>query len=95
MENNISFLDTEIIDKKIQIILGQTDYTKEYAMEKLKDHCFNEISVIRSYFGVIDKQPQQIKSVNQEIFRQLRYKLDSSMRDYRNRVEKGEVKKII
>jgi hypothetical protein len=52
------------------------------------------MAVIRAYFGIPEKKSQPIKSVNQEIYKQLRYKLDSNMRNYQERVEKGEAKKI-
>ena len=97
MSDNISLVETDQIDDKVQKILRQTDYTEELAKEKLKEHNFNEISVIKAYFGISEKKPHEIKikSINQEIYKQLRYKLDSNMRDYRTRVENGDVKKIV
>lgn len=94
MEDNISFVETEKIDENVQIILRQTDYTEEMAKEKLKELNYDHMAVIRAYFGIPDKKVQPIKSVNQEIYKQLRYKLDSNMRNYQERVEKGEAKKI-
>ena len=89
MENNISF---EKLDYKIQIVMGQTDYNKETAREKLCQHGFNEISVIKSYLGIPEKKSERVLSINQEIYKQMRYKLDSSMRDY---TERAEEKKVI
>ena len=95
MSDNITLVDTSEIEEKVQKILRQTDYTYEIAREKLKEFNYNEIDVIKSYFGIYDKKSQtQIKSVNQEIYRQLRNKLDSNMRDYKVRVEKGEAKEV-
>jgi hypothetical protein len=85
--DNISLVETNEIDEKIQKILRQTDYSEDKAREKLKEYNFDEILVIKAYFGIIDKKPNQIKSVNQEIYKQLRNKLDTSMKDYRERVE--------
>jgi hypothetical protein len=93
--SNISLVETDKINEKIQVILRQTDYTEEVALEKLKDNNFDEIKTIKSYFGIEEKKPSQIKSVNQEIYKQIRYKLDSNMRDYNARVERGEVKKVV
>ena len=95
MENSISFIETDKIEEQIQIILRQTDYSEEDAREKLKQHNYDHLKVIKSFLGVTEKKALPPKSVNQEIYRQLRYKLDSNMRDYHNRVEKGEVKKVI
>jgi hypothetical protein len=93
--SNISLVETEQINEKIQIVLRQTDYTEEIALEKLKDNNFDEIKTIKAYFGIEEKKPPQIKSVNQEIYKQIRHKLDSNMRDYNGRVERGEVKKVV
>ena len=79
MENN-----QITINDKIQMILRQTNYTEQEAEEKLKE-CNNDyLLVLKKYFGIAEKQ-QPVISVNQEIYRQLRYKLDSSMREYQSR----------
>lgn len=94
--DNICLVQTDQIDSKIQIILRQTDYTVEQAREKLGDFNFDEMAVIRDYFGITKKkEPEKLKSVNQAIYRQLRTHLDGAMRDYRERVDKGEAKKIV
>jgi hypothetical protein len=95
MGDNITLVETDHIYDKVQIILRQTDYSEEVAREKLKAYDFNEINVIKAYFGIGVKPTQELKSINQEIYKQIRYKLDSNMRDYKARVEKGEVKKVI
>jgi hypothetical protein len=94
MENN-KLVDSDQIDGKIQVILRQTDYTTEKAREKLQQFGYNEIAVIKDYFGITDKKEPPIKSVNQAIYKQLRSHLDGAMKDYRERVDKGDVKKII
>jgi hypothetical protein len=95
MSDNISLVETDQIEEKVQKILRQTDYTDEVAREKLKEHGYHEIAVIKSYLGITEKKAPVAKSVNQEIFRQLRHKLDANMREYHSRVERGEAKKII
>ena len=62
---------------------------------KLQQFDYNEIAVIKDYFGITEKKTQPIKSVNQAIYKQLRSHLDGAMKDYRERVDKGEAKKII
>ena len=94
MDNNICLVETDQIEEKIQKVMRQTDYTKDVAKEKLKLFNFDEILVIKSYLGISDKKVQPIKSVNQEIYKQLRHRLDSNMRNYQERVEKGEAKKL-
>ena len=93
--DNISLVQTDDIDEKIQKIMRQTDYSEAKSREKLKEFNFNEILAIKEYFGITNKKPNPIKSVNQEIYKQLRNKLDTSMRDYKVRLDKGEAKKII
>ena len=61
--------------EKIQIILRQTDLTEEQAGEKLAQHNEDHMKVIREYLGITEKKaPEQMKSVNQEIYRQFREK---------------------
>ena len=94
--DNISLVETDQIEGKIQIIMRQTDYTEQQAREKLGNFNFNELSVIRDYFGITEKKEQpKIASVNQTIYKQIRGHLDGAMRDYRDRVDKGQVKKIV
>ena len=94
MADNISFIETDDITNKVQIILRQTDLTEEVAREKLKEANFDHILVIKNFLGITEKKALPIKSKNQEIYKQLRYKLDSNMRNYKERVERGEAKKI-
>jgi hypothetical protein len=94
MAEKISLVETDLIEEKVQKVMRQTDYTEEVAREKLKLFNYDEILVIKSYLGISDKKAQPIKSVNQEIYKQMRYKLDSDMRNYQERVEKGQAKKL-
>ena len=68
----------------IQIIMNQTNYTIEQAYEKLVSHNFDKINVIKEYIGIspIDNKSKLIKSVNQEIYKQIRKELDISMNEY-------------
>jgi len=94
--NNISLIETEELNTKIQIILRQTDYTLDTAILQLKKHNYNEVLVIKKYLGIPDKiEENKIVSLNQEIYKQLRYKLNSNMEDYNNIVQKGLVSKIV
>jgi hypothetical protein len=96
MMEDIVLVETDQIDVKVQIILRQTNYTTEQAKEKLQQFNFNEEEVIRDYFGVAKKTTtEKITSLNQTIYKQLRGYLDGAMNNYRERVNKGEAKKII
>ena len=93
MGDCISFVETDKIAKSIEIILRQTDYTSEVAKKKLEEYNYYHIVVIRAYFGIAEKKaPPAIESLNQEIYKQMRYKLDGVMRDYNVRKENSETK---
>ena len=95
MGDNISLVETDQIDGKIQKVMRQTDYSENVARDKLKEYNFDEIATIKAYLGITEKKALPVKSVNQEIYKQLRTRLNSNMKDYQSRVEKGEVKKIV
>jgi hypothetical protein len=90
MEKGPSLIETDKIAEKVQKVLRQTDYTEEVALEKLKEHNYDEIATIRSFFGITEKKPTNVKSVNQEIYKQLRSRLDKSMNEFRIRKEEEE-----
>jgi len=68
-------LDSDKENELIQMIMRQTDYTEDVAREKLIEYNYNSLLVIKKYMGLDDKPKEIIKSVNQEIYKQLRYKL--------------------
>ena len=90
MADSISFIETEDITNKVQIILRQTDLSEEVVREKLKEANFDHILVIKNFLGITEKKALPIKSKNQEIYKQLRYKLDSSMREFNIKKENIE-----
>jgi hypothetical protein len=92
MTDNISFVNSNQIQEKVEMILRQTDYSEEEAKNKLKEFNYDHISVIKSYLGIAEKKEPPIKTVNQEIYKQIRYKLDSTMREYNLRKERDETK---
>jgi hypothetical protein len=85
MTDKISFLSNDELAKNIKIIIAQTNYTEDQAIEKLKLFNNDYMRVLRDYMGIAEKKEPKIKSVNQEIFRQIRTKLDTSMKEYRDK----------
>ena len=78
-------LENQAEDELVQMVLRQTNYSEEEAREKLKELNNNAILVIKSYMGIAEKKaPTKVLSVNQEIYKQMRLKLDSSMKEYRD-----------
>jgi hypothetical protein len=92
MSDSISFTNNNEIQEKVEMILRQTDYTEEEAKNKLKEFNYDHIQVVKSYLGITEKKAPPIKTVNQEIYKQIRYKLDSTMREYNLRKERDETK---
>ena len=92
MTDTISFTNNTEIQEKVEMILRQTDYTEEEAKNKLKEFNYDHIQVVKSYLGIPEKKPVPIKTVNQEIYKQIRYRLDSNMREYNLRKERDETK---
>lgn len=80
-------------EANIKLVMSQTTYSYNDALTKLNHHNNNPILVIKEYMGLLnekandnDKKPNsKIKSVNQEIYKQIRGKLDVSMHHYNNK----------
>ena len=66
------------IHDKIQMILRQTNYTEAEAEEKLTIFKDEPLLVIKDFLGIKDKRVEPILSVNQEIYKQLRIKLNAN-----------------
>ncbi len=86
MSDKISFFSNEDLIPNVKKVMSQTNYTEEEAMEKLRLFNCDYTKVIRDYMGMPEKQQEKkVKSINQEIYRQLRTKLDGSMKEYREK----------
>ena len=85
--DNISFINKDEVNEKINMIMRQTDYDYDTSYSKLTDAHYDHIKVIKAYLGITEKKapPQKTTSVNQEIYKQIRLKLDNSMREYREK----------
>jgi hypothetical protein len=87
MEDSISFIDNNDINNKIEVIMRQTNYTYMEARTKLILNNYDHIKVIKIFLGVKEKKEECIKSINQEIYKQIRYKMDASMKEYNKKQE--------
>ena len=87
MSDKISFICNDDISDLVAKVMSQTNYDEETAKLKLGEMGFSVIRVLKDYMGIPDVKSEQIKvkSVNQEIYKQIRYTLDSSMREYREK----------
>ena len=75
------------IMENVNMIRRQTDYDEATARAKLLALDNDPIKVIRAFMGITEKKAPEIKSVNQEIYKQIRFKLNDSMRDYNSKQE--------
>jgi hypothetical protein len=74
------------IDKYLKYIMTQTNYSEEVAKAKLHEFNNDYMMILKEYMGIpIKKDTNKIKSVNQEIYKQIRYNLDQTMKDYREK----------
>ena len=96
-KDNISFTCETELTEKIHLILRQTDYTEIIAREKLLENDEDPIKVIKKYMGInVESKNVAKKSLNQEIYRQLRVRLDDSIRDFNKKQDlklKSEIEK--
>lgn len=84
MSNNIK-KDNDV-DEIIKKIMNQTNYTEEIAKKKLEEFNYDFMKVLKDYMGISEKKENNaVKSINQEIYKQIRHNLDSSMAEYRNK----------
>jgi hypothetical protein len=68
----------------IKHIMAQTTYSESEAREKLQEFNGDFMRVLKNYMGIPEKKDnKQIKSVNQEIYKQIRHSLDQTMKEYR------------
>lgn len=79
--------ETEFSKEIIQKIMAQTTYSEEVSKEKLRQFNGDFMKVLKDYMGIkVAEEPKpKVKSVNQEIYRQIRHTLDNSMRQYREK----------
>jgi len=71
----------EILHKMIEMVMRQTDYGYEEAKEKLENNNWDYSIVLRKYMGIPEKK-EEMKTVNQEIFKQIRAKMDNASANF-------------
>ena len=85
MSDGISFFSNDDLNKYVKIVMSQTNYTGEEAIEKLKLFNCDYMRVLKDYMGISEKKEERVKSANQEIYKQIRTRLDSTMKEYREK----------
>ena len=85
--DNITCVSEEEVLEKIGIIMRQTNYDSEESKKKLLLANMNHITVIKEYFGITETKKPPIKSIQQQIYKEIRYHLDDSIRDFNDKQE--------
>ena len=81
------------MDEHIDIIMRQTNYSREECIEKLQNN--NTTDIIKEYMGIsLQPQSNRKKSLQQEIYFQLRTQMDSSIKEF-NKKQNEKLEKEI
>ena len=77
----MEIIDNESMSEKLGIVARQTDYNEETIKQKLIEYNYDHMAVIREYMGLNKKENKNkviVTSLNQEIYKQIRKKIDVS-----------------
>ena len=77
----MEIIDNEAMSEKLGIVARQTDYDEETIKQKLIEYNYDHMAVIREYMGLNKKENKNkviVSSLNQEIYKQIRKKIDVS-----------------
>ena len=78
----------------VEIVLRQTDYTREQAFSKLQEYNNDLTKVIKMYLGASSEKVKPVTSVNQQIYSEIRTMMDdASLRYLRIRQEQELIQK--
>jgi NACalpha-BTF3-like transcription factor len=80
------------MDEYVDIIMRQTNYSREECIEKLKTNNMNDI--IKEYLGITKQVSTRKKSLQQEIYYQIRNQMDSSAKEF-NKKQNEKLEKEI
>ena len=93
LQSDIQTYNTIRMDGLIQLIQRQTDYSKEKAIEKLKEWDGNYLNVIKEWINPnfkIKIEKTKKKSRNQMIFGEIRDFMDTANKQYLQRKKRSE-----
>lgn len=96
VENNVENKENDKNSILVDIIMRQTNYTKEIAAEKLVQHKHDILSIIREYMSSQKKEIEEktkSKSTSQLIYGEIRNMMGSACANYRRKKELEEYRK--
>ena len=68
-------IEEKLYIKEMQIlnlVLAQTNMTKEDAKQKLEENDYNSIKVIKNHFGIKERKIDDNVNVNQQVYKEIR-----------------------
>lgn len=74
-------MDETSLNELIEKVKRQTTLNEEEIKIRLEEHNYDYLKVIKNHFNICDKQEKMV-SVNQEIYKQIRRKMDNIMKEY-------------
>ena len=78
------------------VVMRQTEYTEEQAYQKLQEFNFDVMAVVRDYMGINTKNIEPpVKSVNQQIYGEIRNMMDNAASNYRIKKEMDEKRELM
>ena len=81
-------IEVATIYNLIDVVKRQTTYTTQEAMEKLKEHSGEPVSVIKEFMGIKNtKKEKPLKTPNQMVFSEIRSFMDDVNKGYNARKE--------
>jgi hypothetical protein len=84
--DGLRFYSSEELAEKIAVVMRQTSYTEEDARDKLICANLDYVKVIREFHGIKEvKDNLPIKSIQQVIYKEIRHKMNNSIRDFNRR----------
>ena len=74
----------------LEILLRQTDYTKEEASKLLEESNYNVIEVLNNYHGITPTEMKGSSTTNKQIYGEIRNLMDDGARKFRSDQERSE-----
>ena len=82
----MNHVNPPINEDKISLIMRHTMYSREESIQKLSEFNNNEMRAIKSYMDIKEPETEDInniKSINQEIYKQIRLQMNKNKMEYK------------
>lgn len=90
-QDKLDLFETKVHETCL-VVMRQTDYSEEKALEKLKEHDMVALTVVKEYMGIPLKKQKKDLTANQAVFREFRTFLDEACSSYYKQKEMEQQK---